>query len=136
MTSSMSVLLLGAAALLFTACPVFARGGGQPYNSVQYLKNYALSACIASGYKDKRVVDDALAAANGYKELGSLPIEAYNEAGLLGDQFLSKKYHSRTGSQLILMKCIDFYHSGKLDELAHKYSKESGWPDNSVRSAQ
>jgi hypothetical protein len=94
------------------------------YTPVQYLKNYALSACIADGYQTKEVVDDAVAAANGYKELGSLDIDAYNEVAILSHQFLIKKYPSQSGEKLTLMKCIDFYHSKELEQLVHKYAKK------------
>lgn len=99
-------------------------GGGlerKHYTSVQYLKNYALSSCIADGYQSKDARNDAIAAANGYKELGSLDIAAYNEAAVLGRKFLAREYLSQSGEKLILMKCIDFYHSKELDRLARKY---------------
>jgi hypothetical protein len=92
------------------------------YTPVQYLKNYALSSCIADGYQSKEVVNDAVAAANGYKELGSLDIDAYNEAAALGKVFLSKHYMSQSGDNLVIMKCIDFFHSKELDRLARKYA--------------
>ena len=94
------------------------------YTPVQYLKNYALSSCIADGYQSNEVASDATAAANGYKELGSLDIDAYNEAAVLGRQFLAKEYASHSGEKLTLMKCIDFYHSKELDRLARKYAKK------------
>lgn len=94
------------------------------YTPVQYLKNYALSSCIADGYQSKEVVNDAVAAANGYKELGSLDIDAYNEAAVLGKVFLSKNYMSQSGENLIIMKCIDFFHSEELDRLARKYAAQ------------
>ncbi|MBB5019720.1 hypothetical protein HNQ59_003028 [Chitinivorax tropicus] len=94
------------------------------YTPIQYLKNYALSACIADGYQSKDVVDDAVAGANGYKELGSLDIDAYNEAAVLGRRFLAKQYQSQSGAQLVLMKCIDFYHSKELDQLARRYANK------------
>jgi hypothetical protein len=91
------------------------------YTPIQYLKNYALSSCIADGYQSKEVVNDASAGANGYKELGSLDIDAYNETSVLGRKFLAKDYLSQSGEKLIIMKCIDFYHSKELDRLARKY---------------
>lgn len=94
------------------------------YTPTQYLKNYALSSCIADGYQAKDVVHDAIAAANGYKELGSLDIDAYNEAAVLGRQFLAKEYQSHSGEKLVLMKCVDFYHSKELDRLARKYANQ------------
>jgi hypothetical protein len=95
-----------------------------PYTPVQYLKNYALSACIADGYRSREVVNDAVASANGYKELGSLNIDAYNEVADLGQMFLSKNYFSQGGEKLTLMKCIDFFHSKALDRLARKYARQ------------
>ena len=97
--------------------------GRQYYTPVQYLKNYALSACIADGYEAADVIRDASAGANGYMELGSLDIEAYNEALLLGRKFLAKEYMSKRGEKLIIMKCIDLFHSKELDQLARKYSR-------------
>jgi hypothetical protein len=88
------------------------------------LKNYALSACIADGYQSKEVVNDAIAGANGYKELGSLDIEAYNEAAVLGRRFLAMEYMSQSGEKLILMKCIDFFQSKELDRLVRKYANQ------------
>ena len=36
------------------------------YSPAEYLKNYALSVCIAEGYSAKEVKNDAAAAARGY----------------------------------------------------------------------
>lgn len=94
------------------------------YTPIQYLKNYALSSCIADGYQSKDVVNDASAGANGYMELGSLGIDAYHEAAVLGRKFLAKEYLSKSGEKLILMKCIDFYHSKELDRVARKYANK------------
>ncbi len=94
------------------------------YSPIQYLKNFALSTCIADGYKSDEVVKDGSAAAGGYLELGSFPFEAYEEAASLGKKFLAKEYRSISGEQLTLMKCIDFFHSKELDQLAKKYGKK------------
>jgi hypothetical protein len=91
------------------------------YSSVEYFKNYALSTCIADGYTSDEVVKDGAAAARGYLEFGSLPLEAHTEATLLGRKFLKREYKSVSGESLTLMKCIDFYHSKELDQLARKY---------------
>ena len=94
------------------------------YTPGEYLKNYALSTCIADGFESAEVVTEAAAAARGYLELGDYPIEAYTEAALLGRQFLKKKYKSMSGQKLTLMKCIDFYHSRDLEALVKKYHKK------------
>src|ERR1700690_2980627 len=87
------------------------------YSPSEYLKNFALSVCLADGYSSKEVMKDSLAAAGAYSELGSLPFEAYEKAETLAKQFLAKKYLSISGEQLTLMKCIDLFHSKELDRL-------------------
>jgi Type VI secretion system (T6SS), amidase immunity protein len=95
-----------------------------PHSPIQYLKNFALSVCISDGYKSVEVVKDSLDAAGGYFELGSFPIEAYEEAEALGKGFLAKEYKGIHGEQLTLMKCIDLFHSKDLDDLAKKYGEK------------
>lgn len=92
------------------------------YTPVQYFKNYALSTCIAYGFRsEKTTAEEASAAAGGYLELGTLPWDAHTEAALLGRKFLAREYRSMSSEKLTLMKCIDFYHSKELDRLARKY---------------
>jgi len=93
------------------------------YSTAQYLKNFALSVCIADGYKSEEVVKDGRAAAGGYLEFGSSPIEAYEDVEALGKTFLAKDYPSIHGGQITLMKCIDFYHSKELERVVKKYQK-------------
>ncbi len=88
-----------------------------------YFKNYAMSTCISDGYQSQEVVSDAAAAARGYLEFGNLPLEAHTEATLLGRDFLKKEYHSKSGASLILMKCLDFYHSEELDLIFKSYNQ-------------
>ena len=94
------------------------------YSGKNYLKNYALSSCIANGYKNNEIVNDSSAAASGYLELGNFPIEAYTETFSLSKKFLAKEYKSITSEKLILMKCIDFYHSKALSQIIRKYAKK------------
>jgi hypothetical protein len=89
--------------------------------AIDNFKNYALSTCLADGYKSDEVVKDAAASARGYLELGSLPLEAHTEATKLGREFLKKNYESASGQSLVLMKCLDFYHSKELANLVSKY---------------
>jgi hypothetical protein len=91
------------------------------YSSGQYLKNFALSACIAQAYKSDEVVKDSRAAADGYLQLGSFPYEAHEEAAALARKFLAKEYLSFSGAKLVLMKCIDLFNSKELDRLVKKY---------------
>lgn len=97
--------------------------GRVEYSPAQYLKNFALSRCIAEGYKSEEVVKDSSAAAGGYLELGSSPIEAYREADSLAQKFLAKDYQGKSGEKLTLMKCIDLFHSAELDQLAKRYGR-------------
>jgi len=94
-----------------------------PYSATEYLKNFALSVCLADGYASGEAHRDSLAAAGGYSELGSLPLEAYEEAEALAKQFLAKRYESASGGKLTLMKCIDLFHSRDLRRIAMKYSR-------------
>ena len=111
--------------LLFLAAPQIALAGEAPpraiYSTAQYLKNFALSACIAEGYRSDEVKKDGSAAAGGYLELGSFPMEAYEEAAALGKKFLARTYRGKHGEALTLMKCIDLFHSTELEQLARKY---------------
>jgi hypothetical protein len=115
------LILSFALMVALTALDAKAANARQTYSPAQYLKNFALSACLAEGYQTPEVRKDASASAGGYLELGGLPVEAYEEAAELGKAFLAKKYESRSGSALVAMKCIDFYHSAALDRIAGKY---------------
>jgi hypothetical protein len=92
------------------------------YSAAQYLKNFALSACIAEAYRSDEVKKDGSAAAGGYLELGSFPMEAYEEAAALGKKFLARTYRGKHGEALTLMKCIDLFHSTELEQVVRKYS--------------
>lgn len=92
------------------------------YSPDEYLKNFALSTCLAKGFPDGDIARDAKAAAGGYVELGSYDAEAYMESLEIVDQFLSRSYESKNSdTPLTTMKCIDLYHSTELQALADKY---------------
>ncbi|WP_024559632.1 T6SS amidase immunity protein Tai4 family protein [Franconibacter pulveris] len=91
------------------------------YNSEEYLKNYALSTCLAQGYQADEVKKDASAAARGYLEFGDYSLEAHTAVEKLGKTFLEKKYGSQAGVPMTMAKCIDFYHSKELSDLIKKY---------------
>ncbi len=111
-----SIILL----LLLNGCAV-AKNVQEIDNSKRNFKNYALSTCLADGYKSKEVISDAAAAARGYLEFGELPLEAHTEATLLGRKFLKKTYKSKSGAKLTLMKCLDFVHSQELETIFQKF---------------
>ncbi|EKK5269910.1 type VI secretion system amidase immunity protein Tai4 [Cronobacter dublinensis] len=91
------------------------------YSPEDYLKNYALSTCIAQGYVSKEVKKDAAAAARGYLEFGDYSLEAHTVVEQLGKTFLEKTYGSQSGEPMTLAKCIDFYHSKELANVIKKY---------------
>lgn len=130
----MSLKLNMAVAIAFLAAPLMAdvavgvaakaAEARVAYSPVQYLKNFALSVCIAEGFQSDEVKKEANAAAGGYLELGRFPFESHEEAAALAKKFLAKEYLSIHGQKLTVMKCIDLFHSRELDRLARKYSRK------------
>ena len=106
-------------------CSQAMAGGRVEYSPEAYLKNYALSTCIADAFQNGPSAEAAAAAARGYLALGSYPLEAHTEATVLGREFLKRDYQSKSGADLSLMKCIDFYHSAELDRLVEKFRSEA-----------
>lgn len=106
--------------LLLTLLSSQARAKEQ-YTPELYLKNYALSVCIAKGYKTKEVKDDASAAARGYLEFGDYSLAAHSAVRKMAEQLLVKNYASQSGEPITLAKCIDFYHSVELDNIIKQF---------------
>ena len=96
----MATKMIFAGCLLFFGTITFAlaKPEHKKFTAIGYFKNYALSTCIADGYKSDEVVKDASAAARGYLEFGDLPLEAHTEAILLGRKFLAQAYKSISGT--------------------------------------
>ena len=93
----------------------------EKYSSEDYLKNYALSVCIAEGYSAAEVKNDAAAAARGYTEFGNYSLEAHTAVRNLAKQFLARQYDSMSGEPMTMAKCIDLYHSQELKQIISKY---------------
>ncbi len=91
------------------------------HSSAEYLKNYALSVCIAEGYSAKEVKNDAAAAARGYMEFGDYSLEAHTAVRALAKEFLAKHYDSVSGEPMTMAKCIDLVHSQALQAIIKKY---------------
>ncbi|WP_338911576.1 T6SS amidase immunity protein Tai4 family protein [Serratia marcescens] len=89
------------------------------YSPAEYLKNYALSVCIAEGYSAKEVKNDA--AARGYMEFGDYSLEAHTAVRALAKEFLAKPYDSMSGEPMTMAKCIDLVHSQALQAIIKKY---------------
>ncbi len=93
------------------------------YSPAEYLKNYALSVCIAEGYSAKEVKNDAAAAARGYMEFGDYSLEAHTAVRALAKEFLAKPYDSMSGEPMTMTmaKYIDLVHSQALQAIINKY---------------
>ncbi|WP_261134482.1 type VI secretion system amidase immunity protein Tai4 [Serratia entomophila] len=96
------------------------------YSPEEYLKNYALSVCIAEGYSAKEVKNDAAAAARGYMEFGDYSLEAHTAVRALAKEFLAKPYDSMSGEPMTMAKCIDLVHSQALQTIIKKYQGKEG----------
>lgn len=91
------------------------------YSPAEYLKNYALSVCIAEGYSAKEVKNDAAATARGYMEFGDYSLETHTAVRALTKEFLAKPYDSMSGETMTMAKCIDLVHSQALQVIIKKY---------------
>jgi hypothetical protein len=93
----------------------------EEYTPEEYIKNYALSTCIAQGYNDNEVKNDAAAAARGYLEFGNYSLAAHTAVRKLGEEYLKKEYRNQSGEPMVMAKCIDFYNSKELDKLVYGF---------------
>jgi Type VI secretion system (T6SS), amidase immunity protein len=104
------------------------------YKEKQLFLNYAYSACISSAFKSKEVKADANRSASGYIEFSHISFDAYQELNDSIKIWLAKKYSSKSGKSLQLMKCNDFYNSGDIQKIYNKYDpckSKSSWLDKS-----
>lgn len=113
-----AIALLGTA--LATGCatagtPAPAPAGDDKEASL--LTRYTLSRCLGTAFPDTAIEGDAGAAAGGYLQLGSLPIEVYEEATTLAKEAASRTYHGKHGEPLHVMKCLDLLDSPELERL-------------------
>ena len=103
--------------------PVAAQGTkATVYSPPEQLRNYALSVCLANAFPNSLESKDASAAASGYLELGSGPIDAYPAIVALAKQFLSRSYTGQADVQFQTMKCIDLQYSPELTRLIRHYT--------------
>ena len=118
--------------MLALATPVCAQQGEsvkytpsmtETYSQRTLLKNWALSVCLAQVAQDTKGRDDANATASAYLEFGRQGIEAYDALRTVVEQYASRKYGGSIQSDFNTMKCIDLFHSKRLDDLTRKLSK-------------
>ncbi|MEN3113429.1 T6SS amidase immunity protein Tai4 family protein [Uliginosibacterium paludis] len=87
------------------------------------MKNWALSACIARMAKDPETRNDASLTASAFLENSQQDLEDFEQLGKLVDDYLALQYGGSVKSDYNTMKCIDLFHSRKLDQLASRLVK-------------
>ncbi len=117
------------AALAVPACATDTSSEAMPqtarYSQRELLKNWALSACLATIAKSPADRDDANATASAYLEFGDQPIEAYQALGKLVERYAGRTYSGSIASEFNTMKCIDLYHSDALGSLVETWVKQA-----------
>ena len=101
-------------------------GKASVYSPPQQLRNYALSVCLANAFPNSPEGKDAAAAAAGYLELGTGPLDAYGAIVQLAREFLARPYAGQANVSFQTMKCIDLYNSPDLTRLVRKYTTKPG----------
>lgn len=81
------------------------------------MKNWALSICFARIAKDEQTQRDAGETARAYLENSQQDVEDFEKIGKLVDEYVALKYGGSVKSDYNTMKCIDLFHSKKLDQL-------------------
>ncbi|BBL88997.1 hypothetical protein VroAM7_16500 [Vibrio rotiferianus] len=90
----------------------------------QLFKNFALSSCIATYYKNSDVAKDAITAMQGYREFSELPLESFFEVSELLDTDDMSRYKSKNGNVIELAYCVDFSNSDGVHKLYIKAKSE------------
>lgn len=93
-------------------------------------KNYALSSCVATHYKNESIYRDALDALNGNREFGNLSLDAYHEINKVLPKWSKKVYTSKSGNISEFFMCIDFHNSIDIVKIFEKYDpckKQDSW---------
>lgn len=101
----------------------YSQSATETYSQKTLLKNWALSVCLATVFKDTHTREDANATASAYLEFGRQPIEAYDALRKLAEQYANRRYAGSIKSDFNTMKCVDLFHSKELDSLTSKLSK-------------
>jgi len=95
------------------------------YSQKDLLKNWALSACLATVATDPAQRADADATASAYMEFGRQTPEAYAALRELAAQYAARHYGGSVEGRFDTMKCIDLFHSRELNSLATRLAKPS-----------
>lgn len=98
----------------------------------QLFQDYALSACIANGYKDGDIYSDSVSALNGYRAQSRMSLEAHSSVQSVIEKWLAKPYKARDGSTTEIAACLDLIKSDDLFAIytQHTLCKDpSSWRD-------
>ncbi|BCQ22580.1 hypothetical protein NK8_06910 [Caballeronia sp. NK8] len=120
----MALTLLRTTALAFVAVNQLANAASEvaPKDvQIALLKDWALSRCLAKMYADPVAKSDANATASAYLEKSNLPMDAYDAADRLASDYANRKYAGSIESGFGTKKCIDFFESEELRELATRH---------------
>lgn len=98
----------------------------------QLFKNYSLTMCLATEYKNDDIHDDAIKALNGYREFGNMTLEAYSELNEAYKKWKTRPYTSKSGETVELARCIDFQNSKDVTVIfeQHNPCKDTSMWDN------
>jgi len=93
-------------------------------------KNYALSSCVATHYKNETIYKDAIDALNGSREFGNISLDAYHEINKILPNWSKKEYKSKAGNISEFFMCIDFHNSEDISNIFDRYNpckKPENW---------
>ena len=83
----------------------------------QKLEKFAVSQCLIAAFKGSPIEDDARRASGGYVELGTSPIETYDEIVGIVKAHRTTPYNSKSGKSLFVMQCLDLLHDPALEAI-------------------
>jgi hypothetical protein len=113
-------VLLGAAALKNHA------NLERPASEADLLRAYGFAACLSKGYGKTPAGEDAERVADGYRQMGKLGIEAYDEIRKAAESIDVAKPTAAGQHNFAIMKCLEWYESAKLKQLARREAAKPG----------
>lgn len=98
----------------------------------ELFQDYALTACIANGYKEGDIYTDSISALNGYRARSRMSLEAHSGVNKVVKKWLAKPYKTKGGETTEITACLDLIKSDDLSELYKQYTPckdASSWRD-------
>lgn len=93
------------------------------FSEWELFKYYSLSSCIATHYEESNIYQDAVDALNGYREFGSLPLQAYHEVSAVINSYSPEQYRSKAGNISELAMCVAIQNSKDIKDIYAKYAR-------------